>query len=242
MSVSLNKYQERITQVVARIRQSEAQGAQQAPNSSGWSRKTVKLIAVSKTFPAHTIAAIATCGLTNFGENYVQEGVEKILSLKEQNINDLVWHFIGPIQSNKTRLIAEHFDWVQSIDKIKIAERLSQQRPKNLPPLQILLQVNISAESTKRGFIPSEIPNAVASIRQLPQITLRGLMAIPAPADNFEEQRVPFRAMKILFDQIKASEPQFDTLSLGMSDDFEAAIQEGSTMVRIGHAIFGARI
>lgn len=242
MSVSLNKYQERIKQVVARIRQSEALVAQQATNPSGGSSRSIKLVAASKTFPAHTIATIAACGLTDFGENYVQEGVEKILSLKEQNISGLVWHFIGPIQSNKTRLIATHFDWVQSIDTIKIAERLSQQRPINLPPLQVLLQVNISAESTKRGFMPSDLPHAIASIRQLPQITLRGLMAIPAPADNFAEQRVPFRAMKRLFDQIKASEPQFDTLSLGMSDDFEAAIQEGSTMVRIGHAIFGARI
>ena len=220
---------------IARVRVQIQTACQAAGRDAG----SVQLLAVSKTWGPEAVRQAHAAGQTAFGENYIQEAVDKITALRDL---PLVWHCIGPIQSNKTRLIAEHFDWVQSIDKIKIAERLSQQRPKNLPPLQILLQVNISAESTKRGFIPSEIPNAVASIRQLPQITLRGLMAIPAPADNFEEQRVPFRAMKILFDQIKASEPQFDTLSLGMSDDFEAAIQEGSTMVRIGHAIFGARI
>ncbi|MEO7710944.1 MAG: YggS family pyridoxal phosphate-dependent enzyme, partial [Caldimonas sp.] len=153
----------------------------------------------------------------------------------------LEWHLIGPLQSNKTRLAAEHFDWVHSVDRLKIAERLAEQRPSHLPPLQVCLQVNISGEATKSGVSPAAAPALAAAIAQLPRLRLRGLMAIPEPADGFEAQRVPHRALRRLFESMCNQGLALDTLSIGMSDDLEAAIAEGSTLVRVGTAIFGTR-
>ncbi len=201
----------------------------------------VNLLAVSKTKPTDMIREAWQAGQRDFGENYVQEGVEKTQAL--QNLEGIVWHFIGPLQSNKTRQVAENFHWIHSVDRTKIARRLSDQRPDHLPPLNICLQVNIDNQPTKSGFLPEEVSRAVSEIMQLPHITLRGLMAIPAPSDDPEQQRKPFRAMKELLGRLKTEYPQLnlDTLSMGMSGDMIAAIEEGSTIVRIGTALFGAR-
>ncbi|RCS58257.1 YggS family pyridoxal phosphate-dependent enzyme [Parvibium lacunae] len=240
MSAELNNDQARIAAVVARIRHAQAERTAQHPH---WVHP-VQLLAVSKTMPVNAILRVAAYGQLAFGENYVQEGVEKIQQIKQQNPTlaaQLSWHFIGPIQSNKTRQIATHFDWVESIDRLKIAERLSAQRPIESPPLNILLQVNISAEATKSGFAPDEVAAAAAQIQALPRLRLRGLMAIPAPAPNGQAQDAPHQAMRRLFDDLAAQYPSLDTLSLGMSEDLEAAILAGSTQVRIGSAIFGPR-
>ena len=202
--------------------------------------ESVTLLAVSKRFPAAAVQEAQAAGLHRFGENLVQEGVEKIVALRG-SARPIEWHLIGPLQSNKTRVAAEHFDWVHSIDRLKVAKRLSEQRPTALPPLQVCLQVNISGEATKSGVAPAELAALAAEVAALPRLRLRGLMAIPEPAEGFEAQRVPHRALRGLFEGLVARGHVLDTLSIGMSDDLEAAIAEGSTMVRIGTAIFGAR-
>jgi pyridoxal phosphate enzyme (YggS family) len=203
--------------------------------------KSVQLLAVSKNFDAATVQLAIAAGLTDFGENYLQEGLAKIAALPRQNLR---WHFIGPIQSNKTRQLAEQFDWVHSVDRLKIAQRLSEQRPAELPPLNVCVQVNISGEASKSGCTPDEALALCQAIAALPQLKVRGLMAIPAPVAAGADARAPFRALRELFERARKSsgiDAGFDTLSAGMSDDLEAAIAEGSTMVRIGTAIFGSR-
>ncbi len=198
----------------------------------------VMLLAVSKTKPAEDVRKMAEIGQKAFGENYVQEAVEKIEQLSDLGLE---WHFIGPIQSNKTQIIANHFDWVHSVDRLKIAKRLSAQRPPSLPPLNICIQVNISMEQTKSGCSPDELPLLIKEISSLPNLTLRGLMAIPESSDTFEQQRLPFRKMAQLLDQANQTGEKLDTLSMGMSNDLEAAVAEGATIVRVGTALFGAR-
>lgn len=206
----------------------------------------VTLVAVSKTFPAEAVVAALDAGQRHFGENYVQEGVDKIARVAFLRPNlavdaQPVWHFIGPLQSNKSRLVAEHFDWVHSVDRLKIAQRLSEQRPAHLPPLNVCLQVNISNEASKSGFAASEVAAAALQIKALPRLQLRGLMCIPEPADCAGKQRAPFRQMRELLSDLQRQGLPIDTLSMGMSADMEAAIMEGATMVRVGTAIFGAR-
>lgn len=203
---------------------------------------SVKLLAVSKTQPAQAVKEAFLSGQKQFGENYLQEAVEKIESLKEFR-SQIEWHLIGPLQSNKTRPAAESFDWVQSVDRLKIAERLSDQRPENLNPLNVCVQINISGEESKSGVQPNEALELCTLVSKLPRLNLRGLMAIPEPAAN----NMSLKAMKDMFISIQSKlkaqnlAPDFDTLSLGMSDDLEEAIAAGSTMVRIGTAIFGKR-
>ncbi|WP_184530237.1 YggS family pyridoxal phosphate-dependent enzyme [Variovorax sp. Sphag1AA] len=201
---------------------------------------SVHLLAVSKTFPADVVREAHAAGQTAFGENYVQEGVAKIQELDDLR-SGLEWHCIGPLQSNKTRVVAEHFDWVHSIDRLKIAERLSEQRPAGLPPLQVCLQVNVDAGANKSGVSPDEALALARAVAALPRLRLRGLMAIPEPAPDFESQRELFLAAARVFEAIRQDGIELDTLSLGMSADLEAAIAAGSTMVRIGTAIFGRR-
>jgi len=196
------------------------------------------VLAVSKNFQADVLREAFQVGQTCFAESYVREAIEKISALKDLEIE---WHFIGPIQSNKTRFIAENFSWVHSVDRYKVAERLSSQRPNNMRPLQLCIQVNISKESSKSGVEPSELGDLTLAIAKLPGIELRGLMAIPAPSDDFKVQRKSFALLRELRDQLNSRGLQLDTLSMGMSDDFSAAIAEGSTIVRVGTAIFGKR-
>ncbi|MBC8947692.1 MULTISPECIES: YggS family pyridoxal phosphate-dependent enzyme [Xenorhabdus] len=210
-----------------------------AAQKCGRSSEEITLLAVSKTKPVDAIAEAIANGQREFGENYVQEGVEKIQYFT--NRDDLVWHFIGPLQSNKSRLVAENFDWCHTVDRVKIAQRLSEQRPENMPPLNILIQINISGEESKSGILLEELTELAATINGLPNLVLRGLMAIPAPENNFERQIAIFRQMEQALIKLKAQYPQADTLSMGMTDDMEAAITCGSTLVRIGMAIFGAR-
>lgn len=200
--------------------------------------ESVALLAVSKTKPIEAIETLALEGQQAFGENYVQESLVKIAQRP-----DLEWHFIGPIQSNKTKPIAEHFAWVHSVDRLKIAQRLSQQRPSNLPPLNILLEVNISAQASKAGFSVQEVMEQIGVIKALPNLVVRGLMAIPEPASTLDAQRQPFAQMRALLKTLQVAHPNLplDTLSMGMSGDLEAAILEGATLVRIGTDIFGAR-
>lgn len=199
----------------------------------------VKLLAVSKTKPISALREAIAAGQRAFGENYVQEGVEKVQQLAD--VEGLEWHFIGHLQSNKTRVVAEHFDWVQTLDRLKIAERLNEQRPANLAPLNVLIQINISDETSKSGIAPSEMLGLARQIAALPKLKLRGLMAIPKPESEPEQQKIALRAMQSLFLTLQAEFDGVDTLSMGMSDDMSAAIACGSTMVRIGTAIFGAR-
>ena len=199
---------------------------------------SIELMAVSKTQSADAVRAAAAAGLRNFGENYLQEALDKIAALADL---DLSWHFIGPIQSNKTRAIAASFAWVHSVDRAKILRRLSEQRDSALPPLNICLQVNISGEASKSGVAPAQLPELAAIADSLPGLRLRGLMAIPAPSNDFEEQLAACRALAGLFASTRESHPKLDTLSIGMSADLEAAIAAGSTMLRIGTAIFGPR-
>ena len=203
----------------------------------------VSLLAVSKTFGPDAVRQAQAAGQRAFGENYVQEGVEKILVLRESAVASapIEWHCIGPLQSNKTRLVAAHFDWVQSVDRVKIAERLSEQRPDDLPPLQVCLQVNVDGGLTKSGVAPNALPVLAAAVAALPRLQLRGLMCIPEPVDDFESQCALFQRAKDLFDRLNADGLALDTLSMGMSADLAAAVAEGSTMVRIGTAIFGKR-
>ena len=202
----------------------------------------VTLLAVSKTFGPDAVVQALGAGQHAFGENYIQEGVEKIQALRVSHPGAVIqWHCIGPIQSNKTRLVAAHFDWVQSVDRLKIAQRLSEQRPPELPPLQVCLQVNVDGGPTKSGVSPAELPALAEAVAQLPHLKLRGLMCIPEPADGFEAQRAVFLQAKTLFDRLNGQGLGLDTLSMGMSDDLDAAVAAGSTMVRVGRAIFGSR-
>lgn len=205
-----------------------AQSAQRDPASIG-------LLAVSKTKPAEALREAYAAGLRNFGENYLQEALGKQLELADL---PLCWHFIGPIQSNKTRAIAENFAWVHSVDRLKIAQRLSEQRPADLPPLNICIQVNVSGEASKSGCTPADLPALAEAISALPRLKLRGLMAIPEPTEDSAEQNAAFAAVSSLQAQLNLP---LDTLSMGMSHDLEAAIAQGATWVRIGTALFGAR-
>lgn len=198
----------------------------------------ILLLAVSKTRPPEDIRRAHACGLDHFGESYLQEAVEKIRALADL---PLTWHFIGPIQSNKTRPIAEHFQWVHSVDRLKVARRLSEQRPENLPPLQVCIQVNISGEDSKSGAAPGAVRELAEAISDLPGLDLRGLMAIPAATGNELEQRAAFARLRAIYEDLRPDFPGMDTLSMGMSGDLEAAIAEGSTIVRVGTALFGPR-
>lgn len=203
---------------------------------------SVQLLAVSKTKPIELLEQAMDVGQRAFGENYVQEGVEKVQYFQSNHADiALEWHFIGPIQSNKTRPIAEHFDWVHSIDRLKIAQRLNEQRPDNLGELNVLIQVNISSEESKSGTTSEEVMELAAAINEMPNLTLRGLMSIPANVSNYDEQLAAFTQLASIQNQLRAQYPQVDTLSMGMSGDMDAAIEAGSTMVRIGTAIFGTR-
>ena len=229
MSISTN------LQLVQQALAAAAQAAGRDPHS-------VQLLAVSKTFGADAVIEAADAGQQAFGENYLQEAVDKIAALHALRPDlKLEWHFIGPLQSNKTRPAAEHFDWVHAVDREKIAQRLSDQRPPDLPPLNICLQVNVSGEASKSGVTPAELPALAQAVSQLPHVKLRGLMAIPEPAQTEEEQRKPFAQLRQLQQELAALGIETDTLSMGMSADMPAAIAEGATIVRIGTAIFGKR-
>jgi len=206
--------------------------------AAGRDPRDLVLVAVSKTFPADAVRAAHAAGQRDFGENHAQDAVAKIDALADL---DLVWHFIGPIQSNKTRTIAAHFAWVHSIDRLTIAERLAAQRPGQVPPLQACIQVNVSGEATKSGVAPAEAPALARAVAALPRLQLRGLMAIPEPTDDPALQRRRFESLRDLRDRLAADGLALDTLSMGMSDDLESAIAAGATMVRVGTAIFGAR-
>lgn len=199
----------------------------------------VRLLAVSKTKPVSDITAAYEAGQRQFGENYIQEGVSKIEQLK--TLTDIEWHMIGPIQSNKTKLVAEHFDWVQSVDRLKIAKRLNEQRPADMPPLNVCIQLNLEQEATKSGILPAELPHIVEAISGMPNLRLRGLMAIPAANVSESQQRDTLSQLHALYAQLQATTEGIDTLSVGMSNDMAQAIAHGSTMVRIGTAIFGSR-
>jgi len=215
-----------------------------ACQAQGRAVDSVTLLVVSKTFPATAVREAHAAGERAFGENYVQEGLDKIGELADLR-EQLQWHLIGPLQSNKTRPVAEAFDWVHSVDRLKTAQRLSEQRPAQLPPLNICLQINISGEASKSGLAPEQLPALAAAVAVLPRLRLRGLMAVPEPAADFAAQRRPHRALAALLEQLRRQDPALfgglDTLSMGMSADLEAAVAEGATLVRIGSAIFGAR-
>ena len=199
---------------------------------------SVTLLAVSKTKPAQAVRAAVAAGQGAFGENHLQDAMTKVDALGGQGVS---WHFIGAVQSNKTRPIAEHFDWVHSIERARIATRLSAQRPTGRGPLDVCIEVDVSGEDTKSGVPPSEVEPLARLIRELPGLRLRGLMAIPRPAEDFEAQRIPFRQLREILDDLNAKGFGLDTLSMGMTGDLEAAIAEGATIVRIGTAIFGPR-
>ncbi|HKD53305.1 MAG TPA: YggS family pyridoxal phosphate-dependent enzyme [Steroidobacteraceae bacterium] len=209
-----------------------------AARSSGRSAQSVTLLAVGKAQPAALLAAAADCGVTQFGESYLQEALEKIAALQDR---PLTWHFIGRVQSNKTRPVAEHFAWVHAVDRLKIAERLSSQRPSHAPPLNVCLQVNVAGEASKAGVAPAELPALAAAVAGLPRLALRGLMCIPPEETDPVRQRGWFAQVRTLQEQLNAGGCQLDTLSMGMSGDFEAAIQEGATIIRLGTILFGAR-
>ena len=199
---------------------------------------SIRLLAVSKKQPVEKIRVAAACGQRDFGENFVQEGIDKIETLRDLG---LTWHFIGHLQSNKTRVVAEYFDWVHTIDKLKTARRLSEQRPENLPPLNICLQVNVDDEDSKSGVLPVAVPDLAAACTDLPNLNFRGLMCLPAIRSEFEDQRRPFAILGKLAEQLRGAGLATDTLSMGMTADYRAAIFEGATIVRIGTALFGAR-
>ena len=213
--------------------------------AAGRDPASITLLAVSKTFDVQAVLAAAQAGQRAFGENYVQEAIDKIAAMRDMRAHNpdlqLEWHFIGPIQSNKTRQIAEHFDWVHSVDRLKIAQRLSEQRPAEMPPLQICLQVNVSGEATKSGLEPDALLELARAVVLLPNIRLRGLMAIPEPTEDVQQQRAAFAKLRFMQNDLQAVGIQTDTLSMGMSADMDAAIAEGATIVRIGTAIFGVR-
>jgi pyridoxal phosphate enzyme (YggS family) len=219
-----------ITKLLQRVRR--------CAEKSQYHNSDIIVVAASKTRPARDVRAAHDSGLSHFGESYLQEALSKIADLAELG---LIWHFIGPIQSNKTSSIAAHFDWVHSIDRDKVARRLSEQRPPHLPPIQVCLQVNISGEQSKSGATIEQLPGLARTILELPNLKLRGLMAIPAANANIGQQQQAFARMRDALAQLKSTAPDVDTLSMGMSNDFEAAIAEGATIVRIGTAIFGPR-
>lgn len=223
-----------ISSTLQAVKQRIAAAARQA----GRDPAQVMLLAVSKTFPAEAVDEAWQAGQRSFGESYVQEAVEKIGQLRNLPIE---WHFIGPLQSNKTRPVAENFAWVHGIDRLKIAERLSAQRPTNLPDLQVCLQVNVSGETSKSGIAPQELPELARAVQALPHLKLRGLMAIPEPTDESATQHRRFAELRQLLEQLNRQGYALDTLSMGMSDDLEAAVAEGATIVRVGSAIFGTR-
>ena len=211
---------------------------QTACRVAGRPPEAVTLLAVSKTFGADAVQAAFEAGHTAFGENYIQEAVAKIIALRHL---PLVWHCIGPVQSNKTRLVAEYFDWVHTVERLKIAQRLSEQRPAGLPPLQVCIQVNVDGGPTKSGVAPDDALALAQAVAKLPRLRLRGLMCIPEPAPDFAAACQVFNRARILLAELNAQGLKLDTLSMGMSDDLEAAIASGSTLVRVGSAIFGAR-
>jgi len=205
---------------------------------AGRKSAAVHLLAVSKTFDAQAVAQAFAAGQTAFGENYIQEAVQKIVELRTLALQ---WHCIGPIQSNKTKLVAEHFDWVHTVDRLKIAQRLSEQRPAHLAPLQVCIQVNVDGGASKSGVLPEEALALAQQVAALPHLRLRGVMSIPEPTPDFEAACAVFAKVKTVFDNLNAAGLALDTLSMGMSADLEAAIASGSTMVRVGTAIFGGR-
>lgn len=219
----------RLQEIIAAI-----QSAQQASPY----QQQVKLVAVSKAQAADAVRAAYEAGQTLFGENYLQEALDKQVLLRDLNIE---WHFIGPIQSNKTQAISQHFSWVHSVDRLKIAQRLNDARPQHLPPLQICLQVNVSLEESKSGVNPEDLTALASEIERMPRLKLRGLMAIPAPSKNEAQQSAQFKQVRQCYDALLAQGFDLDTLSIGMSDDYQAAIAQGATFVRIGSALFGAR-
>jgi pyridoxal phosphate enzyme (YggS family) len=222
--------------------QQQRQRVQQACHSAGRDPASVTLLAVSKTFGVDAVAEAVAAGQREFGENYVQEGVEKILALRQSHpAVPLVWHCIGPLQTNKTRPVAEHFDWVQSIDRLKIAQRLSDQRPAHLPPLQVCIQVNVDGGPTKSGVAPPDVAPLAQAVAQLPRLALRGLMCIPEPAADEVAAKAVFMSAKAIFDALNASGLKLDTLSMGMSDDLVPAVAAGATLVRVGRGVFGFR-
>jgi PLP dependent protein len=216
------------------------QRIQQACQAAGRDPARVGLLAVSKLQPAQAVRQAQQAGQQAFGENYVQEALDKMAALADLR-GAIEWHLIGPLQSNKTRVVAEAFDWVHSVDRLKIAQRLSDQRPAQLPPLNVCLQVNISGEASKSGLSPQEVAQVAAAVAALPRLRLRGLMSIPGPAQGLQAQQAPHRALRLMQQELNQRGLALDTLSMGMSDDLEAAVAEGSTMVRVGTAIFGAR-
>lgn len=221
---------ERLATVQAQIRAAETR--------CGRIPGAVTLLAVSKTHSAATVREAAAAGQTRFGENYLQEALDKIAALADLALE---WHFIGPLQTNKTRRIAECFAWVHTVDRLKVAQRLNEQRPPELPPLNVCIQVNISGEASKHGVSLDELPALAQAIATLPRLRLRGLMAIPAPATDFAAQRLPCARLRVAQEDLIQKGLALDTLSMGMSDDLDAAITEGATLVRIGTAIFGPR-
>ena len=223
-----------VTENLRKIRDLLAEAAVEA----GRSPEDVHLLAVSKKQPLEKIVAAADAGQCDFGENTVQEGIEKVTKLTQRGLR---WHFIGHIQSNKTRAVAEHFDWVHSVDKLKTAKRLSEQRPVSLGDLNICIQVNIDEEASKSGVSPDAVGELARAVAGLPRLKLRGLMCLPAIRDTFDEQRIPFARTRELAESLAREGLIMDTLSMGMSDDFRAAIMEGATIVRIGTAVFGPR-
>jgi hypothetical protein len=234
----------RVPEGLQRVRDRIAAAAAQA----GRRAADVTLVAVSKTFPAAAVVEAIRAGQLQFGENYAQEGVDKIAAtrallrdLEIEPAGPLIWHFIGPIQSNKTRAIAEHFDWVHGVERAKIAQRLNDARPGDAPALQVCIQVNVSGESSKSGVPPAEVPALAREVVLLPRLRLRGLMTVPRETADAAEQRAQFRVLRALQMQLGAAGMELDTLSMGMSEDLEAAVAEGATMVRVGRAIFGER-
>lgn len=219
-----------LTQVKARVRE--------AAIACGRDPDAITVLAVSKMQSPQAVSKVAQSGQYDFGENYVQEALDKQISVANPA---LIWHFIGPIQSNKTRAIAENFSWVHSVDRLKIAQRLSAQRPANAPPLNVCIEVNVSGESSKSGVLPEAAAALAEQVAALPQLKLRGLMAIPAPTSDVQQQRLAFAQVHALFDALNQRGLKLDTLSMGMSGDLEAAIAEGATIVRVGTAIFGPR-
>ncbi len=224
----------RVTENLRKIRDLLAKAAVDA----GRDPQTVRLLAVSKKQPLDRINEAIAAGQRHFGENQVQEGIEKVTKIDDPR---LTWHFIGHLQTNKTRTVAEHFAWVHSVDRLKIARRLSEQRPEELPDLNICIQVNVDEEASKSGATIAETVDLARAIAELPRLKLRGLMCLPAIRHGFEQQRLPFRRLRGLADDLRANGMPVDTLSMGMTDDYRAAIFEGSTIVRIGTAVFGAR-
>ncbi len=212
----------------------------QACSRVGRAPDSVTLLAVSKTFPAETVREAFHAGQRKFGENYVQEAIDKIAALADLR-DQIEWHMIGPLQSNKTRVVAEQFDWVHTVDRLKIAQRLSEQRPAHLPPLQVCIQVNTSGEASKSGAAPAEALDLAKAVMNLPRLTLRGVMALPAPTSDPALQKAELKDVRVVFDTIRSAGIPLDTLSMGMSGDMEAAVEEGSSMLRVGTALFGNR-